>query len=179
VLLLLTVPLLAARTLSGELRDGTWPLLASAPVSLAEILLGKFLGLGLVLLPVCLLPPGLGLTLSGAAAVDPGLLAAAALGLWLTGLLFAAVGLFAASLTSQPIAAAVGAYGVLVLLSVINRADMLGAGRLGILDWLAWNQHLFWFLAGVVRVSDLAYFLLMTSLFLALALRRLGNLRLG
>jgi ABC-2 type transport system permease protein len=179
VLLLLTAPLLAARTLGGELRDGAWPLLASAPVSLIEILLGKFLGLALVLLPVCLLPAVLGLSLLGAAPVDPGLLAAASLGLWLAGLLFAAVGLFAASLSSQPAAAAVAAYGFLVLLSVINRAELIGAARLGVLDWLAWNQHLFWFLTGVVRFSDLVYFLLMTTLFLALALRRLQNLRLG
>ncbi|MCG6941880.1 MAG: ABC transporter permease subunit [Thiohalocapsa sp.] len=179
VLLLLTVPLLAARALGGELRDGTWALLASAPVSPAEILLGKFLGLALLLLPVCLLPAGLGLMLLGAAPVDPGLLAAATLGLWLTGLLFAAVGLFAASLVSQPIAAAVAGYGLLVLLSVVNRTELLGAPQLGVLDWLAWNQHLFWFLTGVVRISDLAYFGLMTAAFLALALRRLDNLRLG
>lgn len=179
VLLLLAAPLLAARALGGELRDGAWPLLASAPVSLGEILLGKFLGLALLLLPVCLLPAGLGLTLLGAAPVDPGLLAAATLGLWLTGLLFAAVGLFAASLTRQPVAAAVTAYGFLMLLSVVNRSELLGAVQVGVLDWLAWNQHLFWFLAGVVRISDLAYFLLMTALFLALALRRLENLRLG
>ena len=179
VLLLLTVPLLAARALGGELRDGTWALLASAPVSPAEILLGKFLGLALLLLPVCLLPAGLGLMLLGAAPVDPGLLATATLGLWLTGLLFAAVGLFAASLVSQPIAAAVAGYGLLVLLSVVNRTELLGAPQLGVLDWLAWNQHLFWFLTGVVRISDLAYFGLLTAAFLALALRRLDNLRLG
>lgn len=179
VLLLLTMPLLAARTLGGELREGSWPLLASAPVSLTEILLGKFTGLALLLLPLCLLPAGLALMLLGAAPVDPGLLAAASLGLWLTGLLFAAVGLFAASLTSQPVAAAVAGYGLLVLLSVVNRGELLGAPQLGLLDWLAWNQHLFWFLAGVVRVSDLAYFGLMIAAFLALTLRRLDNSRLG
>ena len=179
VVLLLSVPLLAARALGGELRDGAWPLLASAPVTLAEILLGKFLGLALLLMPVCLLPLGLGLTLLGAAPVDPGLLAAASLGLWLTGCLFAAVGLFAASLVSQPIAAVVAGYGLLLLLSAINRTEMLGAPQLGVLDWLAWNQHLFWFLAGVVRISDLGYFALLTAAFLALALRRLDNRRLG
>jgi ABC-2 type transport system permease protein len=179
VLLLLVVPLLAARSLGGELRDGTWALLASAPLSLTEILLGKLAGLAALLLPVCLLPAALGATLFGAAPVDPGLLLAAALGLWLTGLLFAAVGLFAASLTRQPVAGAVTAYGLLVLLSVVNRTDLLGAEQLGVLEWLAWNQHLFWFLAGVVRISDLAYFLLMSALFLALAQRRLENLRLG
>jgi ABC-2 type transport system permease protein len=178
VILLLVVPLLAARALAGERSDGTWTLLAGAPVSLAEVLLGKYLGLALLLLPLCLLPLGLGLTLLGAAAVDPGLLVAASLGLWLTGLLFAAVGLFAASLTSQPIAAAVAAYGLLILLSVVNRAEMLGAAELGVLDWLAWNQHLFWFLAGIVRVGDLAYFGLMSVLFLALAHRALDNARL-
>ncbi len=179
VVLLLTMPILAARALGGELRDGTWPLLASAPLTLAELLLGKFLGLALLVLPVCLLPLGLGLMLSGAAPVDPGLLAAASLGLWLTGLLFAAVGLWAASLVGQPVAAAVAGYGVLLLLSVVNRTELLGAPQLGALDWLAWNQHLFWFLAGVVRISDLTYFALLTAAFLALALRRLDNLRLG
>lgn len=174
-LLLLVVPLLAARSLGGELRDGTWPLLAGAPISLGTILLGKFLGLALLLLPLCLLPLGLGLTLVGAAPVDPGILLAAALGLWLTGLLFAAVGLFAATLTRQPVAAAVAAYGLLVLLSVVNRTELLGAPQLGVLDWLAWSQHLFWFLAGVVRTSDLVYFVGLIALFLALAHRRLEN----
>ena len=179
VLLMLTMPLVAARTLSGEMRDGAWQLLSAAPLTLAEILLGKFAALAALSLLLCMIPFGLSLTLLGAAPIDPGLMLAATLGLWLTGLLFCAVGLFAASLSSQPAAATVIAYGLLMLISIINRADHLAAEQLSLLDWLSWNQHLFWFLAGVVRVSDLVYFVLMTLLFLALAHRRLDNLRLG
>jgi ABC-2 type transport system permease protein len=179
VLLMLLLPLLAARSLSGELRDGSYAMLSAAPARLTAILLGKYAALAGLTLLLCLPPLGLCLTLLGAAPVDPGLFLAATLGLWLAGLLFCAVSLFAASLTSQPAAAAAIAYGMLVLLSLVNRADHLAAEQISVLDWLSWNQHLFWFLTGVVRVSDLTYFALMTLLFLALTHRRLENLRLG
>jgi ABC-2 type transport system permease protein len=178
VLLLLAAPLLATRALSSERREGTDQLLGAAPVSLAALVLGKLLGLAPPLLLLGLLPLGLVLTLPGAAPVDPGLFLAATVGLWLCALLFGAVGLYAASITSQPALATVIAYGILLLLSVLNQADQLAAAQLSALDWLSWNQHLFWFLAGVVRVSDLAYFGLATALFLALAHRRLANQRL-
>jgi ABC-2 type transport system permease protein len=175
VMLLLIAPLLASRLLSGERRDGRYLLLAAAPVSTVEILLGKWLALVLVLLALALLPLLLCLSLLLGAPVDLGLCLSATLGLWLLGCLFAAVGLFAASLSSQPAAAAVIAYGILVLLSVMNRAETAVTGSLGLLDWLSWGPHLFWFLIGVLRLSDLGYFLLLTACFLALAERRLAN----
>lgn len=179
VFLMLTAPVLAARSLSSEMRDGAWQMLLAAPVSLTQVLLGKFCALAALLSLPCLIPLGLGLTLLGTAPIDPGLLLAATLGLWLAGLLFCAVGLFAASLTTQPAAAAVIAYGLLLSISLVNHADHLVARQITLLDWLSWNQHLFWFLSGVVRVSDLTYFLLAAAFFLALAHRRLDNLRLG
>ncbi|ESQ16476.1 MAG: ABC transporter permease [Thiohalocapsa sp. PB-PSB1] len=179
VFLMLTVPLLAARTISSEIRDGIWHMLIAAPATLGQILLGKFCALAALVLLLCLVPLGLSLTLLGAAPIDPGLFLAATLGLWLTGLLFCAVSLFTASLSSQPALAAVIAYALLMLLSLSNRADHLAAEQITLLDWLSWNQHLFWFLSGVVRISDLTYFLLASSLFLAFAHRRLDNQQLG
>jgi len=177
VLLLLVAPLLGTRTLSTERREGTDQLLGAAPVTIAAVLLGKFLGVLVPLLLVALLPPGLTLTLYGAAPVDAGLFLAATLGLALVALLFAAVGLYAASLSAQPALGTLLGYGILLFLSVLNRADQLGADLVSVLDWLSWNQHLYWFLTGVVRLSDVGYFLLMTLLFLALTCRRLANLR--
>jgi ABC-2 type transport system permease protein len=177
VMLLLIAPLLASRLLSGELRDGRYLLLSAAPLSSFEILLGKWLALAVVLLALALLPLLLCLSLALGAPVDLGLCLSATLGLWLLGLLFAAVGLFAASLSAQPAAAAVIAYGILILLSVINRAETAATQSLGLLDWLSWGQHLFWFLIGAVRLSDLGYFLLLAACFLAMAERRLANLR--
>jgi ABC-2 type transport system permease protein len=117
--------------------------------------------------------------LSGNAQLDPGLFAAATLGLWLAGILFAAVGLFASSLSTQPGAAVLAGFGILLMLSVIGRAEELASRGLSLFGWLAWNEHLFWFLLGAVRVSDLVYFVLLTGLFLTLTHRRLANRRLG
>lgn len=179
MLALLAVPLLSMRMLSGEFRDGTYNLLGSAPVSLAEILLGKFLGLAGLIAATGLIPLSMSLGLAFSTDLDLGLLATATLGVWLAGLMFAAVGLFASSLTAQPGLAAVAAYGILVLLSVINRTRGPGTEAATLFDWLSWNEHLFWFLLGVVRASDLLYFFLFTAFFLTLAHRRLANRRLG
>ena len=179
VLALLSVPLLSMRMLSGEFREGTFNLLGAAPVSLTEILLGKFLGLAGLVSAIALLPMAMSLGLVLVTEPDLGLLAAATLGLWLAGLMFAAAGLFASSLSDQPGVAAIAAYGILVLLSVIGRAEGGIEQSVGLFDWLSWNEHLFAFLVGMVRMSDILYFLLLTGFFLALAQRQLANRRLG
>lgn len=178
-LTLLSAPLLAARMFAGERHEGSATLLGAAPVSIAELVLGKYLGLAGLLTLVCLLPPLLALTLTGAADLDPGLLAAATLGLWLATLMFAAVGLFASTLSAQPGVALVAAYAVLLLFSVVGAAKKVFEPATTLFDWLSWNEHLLWFLVGAVRLSDIGYYLLFTTLFLALAHRRLANRRLA
>ena len=179
VVALLAAPLIAMRMLSGEFRDGSFDLIGASPVGLAEVVAGKFLGVVALVTPLCLLPALNLALLAGGAQVDPGLFAAATLGLWLASLLFAAVGLYASSLSAQPGAAVVAAFGILLLFSVIGQAESLGVEGLSLFGWLAWNEHLFWFLLGAVRASDIAYFLLFTLFFLALTHRRLANRRLG
>ena len=176
VLSLFSIPLLAMRLFSEELRSGTYRLLRSAPVSLAEILLGKYLGLCSLLVLLALLPLGMAVSLYLAAPLDGGLLASAFLGLLLVNLCFAAAATFASSLTSQPAAAAVAGYGLLLLLSVLSQTGDLSQGAyVGLFQWLSWNEHLLPFLLGMVRASDLVYFLGGTLLFLLLALRQLEN----
>ena len=178
-LTLLSAPLLAARMFAGERHEGSATLLGAAPVSIAQSVLGKYLGLAGLLTLVCLLPLLLALTLAGAADLDLGLLAAATLGLWLATLMFAAVGLFASTLSSQPGVALVAAYALLLLFSVVGEAKKVFEPATTLFDWLSWNEHLLWFLVGAVRLSDIAYYLLFTTLFLALTHRRLANRRLA
>lgn len=105
-LLMLFIPLLSMRLLSEEYRSGSFSLLLSAPVSMTQIVLGKYLGLlgflGLALLLVILMP----LSLLMGARLDWGLLAAAFLGLVLMSAAFAAIGLYISSLSRQPAVAA-------------------------------------------------------------------------
>jgi len=178
ILVLFSAPVIAARMFSSEFRNGVHDLLGSAPVTLFSILLGKYLALVALTSALILLPALNTLLLIGSVELDSGLLAAATLGLWCAGLMFGAVGLFASSLSEQPGVSMLVGYGILLFLSIIgNAADWTG-GHTTLFDWLSWNEHLFWFLLGAVRISDVVYFALFTVFFLALTHRRLANRRL-
>lgn len=176
VLALFSIPLLAMRLFSEELRSGSYRLLRSAPVSLGAILIGKYLGLWGLLAALVLLPLLMASSLFIATHLDWGLLASAVLGLGLLNGYFAAVALFAATLSAQPALAATAGYGLLLLLSLVSQSGALGEQpSVGLLRWLSWNEHLLPFLLGMVRASDLVYFLGGTLVFLLLALRQLEN----
>ena len=80
-LLLFAVPVLAMRLIAEERRNQTMVLLMSAPVSMTEIVLGKFLGLLAFLLVLVALTVLMPLSLAGATRLDYGLLAGLAAGL--------------------------------------------------------------------------------------------------
>ena len=175
MLLMLVVPLLSMRLLSEERRARTLPLLFSAPISMTEIVLGKYLGLlGFVLL-MLLLASLMPLSLLPAGSLDLGLLAANLLGLTLMVAAFSAASLYISSLTAQPVVAAVGSFGLLLLLWII---DWSSSNREGALAWLSLQAHAQNLLQGLFHSGDLAYYLLFIALFLALAVRRLDAERL-
>ena len=108
---LLILPLLTMRLFSDEMRNQTMSLLLSAPVSMTEIVLGKYLGvLGFIVILIALIAL-LPLSLLVGGALDMGVVLAALLGLFLLLAAFAAVGLFMSSLTAQPAVAAIATFG--------------------------------------------------------------------
>jgi ABC-2 type transport system permease protein len=113
-ILLFAVPVLAMRMIAEERRNQTMTLLLSAPVSMSEIVIGKFTGLMTFLLLIILLVLAMPLTLVQSTSLDAGLLATLTLALVLLAASFAAVSLYASSLTSQPMAAALISFGLLL-----------------------------------------------------------------
>ncbi|MCA1798210.1 MAG: ABC transporter permease subunit [Xanthomonadaceae bacterium] len=177
-LLLLVVPLLTMRMFAEERRSGTLRLLISAPVSLYQVVLGKYLGLvGLLLVMVgmLLLMP---LSLVLGTSLDWGKLAAAALGLTLMISAFAAAGLFMSTLTVQPVVAAVSSFGLLLLLWIIDWAGAINQQFSEVFSYLSLLRHYESMVQGVFSSADLAYYLLFIVAFLGLAVRRLDAERL-
>lgn len=177
MILLLLTPLLTMRLLCDEYRSGTVRLLLSSPISTTRIVLGKYLAIlgvfGLLLLLIALLP----LSLLWGGTLDLGRVAAALLGLGLLLAGYGAIGLFLSSLTEQPAVAAVGTYGTLLFLWIIN---LSGSGdRSGLFEWLSLSAHYRPFLTGLVRSGDLLYFLLLIVVGLALTAHHLENRRRG
>ena len=119
--LLMATPILSMRLIAEERRNQTMALLLSAPISMTQIALGKFLGLFAFLLLIVLEMVLLSLSLYAGGTPDLGLLASNAIGLALLAACFAAVGLFVSCLTAQPVAAAIG---TLVALLEIGRAHV-------------------------------------------------------
>lgn len=177
LLLLLAAALMAMRVLAEERRQGTLPLLLSAPVSSSEIVLGKFLaawGFGLALLAVWALMP---LSLLLGTGIDLGRLLAALLGLALLTGAFMALAIWLSGTTGQPGLAAVATFiAGLLLMLVQHGAAAAGEGE-SVFAYLSVLSHVEGFLTGRVATADLAYFLLLSAGLVALAIRRLDALR--
>ncbi|TDY04121.1 ABC transporter permease subunit [Thiohalophilus thiocyanatoxydans] len=177
---MMVVPLLTMRVISEERRNRSIALLFSAPLSMTEIVLGKYLGLLGFLLLACLMISLMPLSLLFAGPLDLGLLLAMFLALFLLSACFAAIGLFLSTLTLQPTIAAISTFGALLLLWIIDWAgDQAGdIDASGVLEYLSILRHFEPLSRGLFSSTDILYFLLFITVFLVLSIRRLDADRL-
>jgi ABC-2 type transport system permease protein len=120
IVLLFAAPLLGMRLIAEERRNQTMVFLTSAPVSMTQIVLGKFFGHVLFLLLMIALVTAMALSLGGSTSLDYGLIASLCLGLVLLAFGFAALSLYISSLTTQPIVAAFGAFAALLAMMLVS-----------------------------------------------------------
>jgi ABC-2 type transport system permease protein len=176
--LLLVTPLLTMRLISEERRGQTLSLLMSAPVSMSEIILGKFLGVFSFVLILLALIAVMPLSLLAGGSLDLGLWASGLLGLILLLGSFCSIGLYISTLTTQPTVAAFATFGLLLLLWILNLAGSTGNGGGEVLSYLSLLSHYEPLLKGVFSSTDVFYYLLLMGGFLALSVRRLDADRL-
>lgn len=174
IVLLLVMPLMTMRLFSEERKNQSITLLFSSPLSLTEIVLGKFLGLmsfvAAILLLLLLMPASLAWSTN----LDWGRIAAGLLGLFLLMMSFGAAGLFVSSLTREPTIAAVGAFGLLLMLwlvSILTGNDSIPFKEL--FGYLSLIDHYDSLRRGIFDTADVAYYGLFTALFLWLTVQRL------
>ena len=177
-LLLMIIPLLTMRLISDEKRNKTISLLLSAPLSITEIVLGKFLGLlffiSILLLFISLMP----LSLSIGTELDYEKIFSGLLGLFLVLTAFSAAGLYMSSLTDNPMIAAVSTFGLLLLLWMLNVSSTAAAEGGSALSYLSLHMHFTALLRGILNTRDIAYFLLFSFAFIVLTIRQLETQRL-
>jgi ABC-2 type transport system permease protein len=172
----LVAPLLAMRSFSDEYRHQTHVLWQSSPVSTLALTMGKFLGVFTVLLLLILLAVVMLATMRLQIPIDWPLLLSAGVGLTLCTAACAACGIYFSSLTRHALVAIVASLALLLI------SWMLGSAGTGLLPLhalraLSIATHLHGFFQGYVQTNDIAFFLLMTSLFLGLSIIRLDSLR--
>ncbi|RKZ65139.1 MAG: ABC transporter permease, partial [Gammaproteobacteria bacterium] len=173
VVLLMIMPLITMRLISEDKRNKTMSLLLSAPISITEIVLGKYLGLlffiVILLFMITLMP----LSLSMGTELDLAKIFSGTLGLFLVLAAFGAAGLYMSSLTDNPMIAAISTFGVLLLLWMVNvNVVSVGENDSG-LSYLSLQTHFTALLRGILNTRDIAYFLLFILGFIVLSIREL------
>lgn len=178
-IMMLVTPLLTMRLISEERRNQSLALLLSAPVSMTEIIVGKYLGMlgfAVIMILIMTLMP---LSLLFAGSIDIGLLFSIVLGISLLLAAFISVGLYMSSLTAQPTIAAMSTFGILLMLWIVDWAGgKASEAASGLLEYLSILRHFEGFAKGIFNSSDFFYYILFIALFLILSIRRLDGDRL-
>ena len=174
-LFMFLVPAITMRSLAEERREGTFELLLTRPLTDWQIVLGKYFA-SLVLILFALLPTlvyyySVYVLGNPQGNIDTGAVIGSYIGLFLLGACFAAIGLFASSITKNQVIAFVIAvflcfffYSGFDSLSQILSLQNLTLENLGI------TEHYESVSRGVLDTRDLAYFIIVSGIFIWLTL---------
>jgi ABC-2 type transport system permease protein len=178
IILLMVMPLITMRSIADEKRNRTLSLLMSSPISMTDIVLGKFLGLLyfiFILVTMLMLMP---LSLYLGTTLDIGKVFTIYLSMLLLLGAFAAIGLYLSSLTENQTIAAVSTFGALLMLWMIDWLGETLADGQTVVAYLSILRHHQSLLEGLFDSSDIAYYLLLIITFLVLTIRQLDRERL-
>jgi ABC-2 type transport system permease protein len=178
IILLMVTPLLTMRLICEERRNKTLSLLLSAPISNVEIIIGKYLGiLGLLLLMVFIITL-MPVSLLVGGELDFGKLFANLLALSMLVTAFTSTGLFMSTIASHPTVAAMGTFGILLLLWILDWTTGMQDQRSELFEYLSLLRHFQNLQSGLISSVDISYFVLFTATFILLSIRSLDNERL-
>jgi ABC-2 type transport system permease protein len=176
----LLIPAITMRLFAEERRTGSIELLATLPVSEAQMVLGKYIAaLGLISLSLTLTLT-YPMTISDLADLDTGPVIGGYVGLFLLGASFAAIGTAASAMTRNQVVA----FLVALVLCMVPFAMGFALGRLPadilpVVQYLAFDTHFKNMARGVIDSRDIVYYLSIVALFLHLAVFSLERRRLS
>lgn len=162
------LPMLTMRMFSEDKKLKTDQLLLTAPVSITEIVLGKFFAAITVLLigvAVTLFYP---ITLNIFGNIQTGATISCYIGFMLLCTAIIAVGAFMSSITESQIVAAISTYGVLLLTLFFGAAASSVRNKFlsSAFMWLSPLQRFSGFTMGILDIESVIYYLSLTGLFL-------------
>jgi ABC-2 type transport system permease protein len=160
IILLLMVPLLTMRLFSEEKKRQTDELLFTSPLSVNQIILGKYFASLFVLLVMLFLTGILSIFVFSYGNPELAPILSGYLGLFLVGAAFLAVGIFFSSLTENQIVSAILTFGALLLFWILNWASYSAGGMWkSVLNYLSFFQHFDDMTRGILDTTDIVYYL--------------------
>ena len=176
--LYLYIPLLTMGLFSRETSSGSIKLLLSSPVTVTQIVVGKFLSMMVyTFLLALVLASFIGAGIISIEALDIEFVLGGILGIYLLMCAYSAIGLFMSSLTSYQVVAAISTLAVLAFLNFVGQLGQAYDFVRDITYWLSISGRANNFVNGLISTKDLMYFLLVIGLFLALTIMKLQDER--
>ncbi|BFG70557.1 gliding motility-associated ABC transporter permease subunit GldF [Sediminibacterium sp. KACHI17] len=178
--LLLMVPTITMRSFADEFRSGSFEILRTLPLTPSQLVLGKFFGA--ILITFCAVIPTLIYAisvqqLSVTGGIDIGATTGSYIGLLLLGAVFTAIGICTSSFTSNTVVAFImGAFVCFLLYNgfdAISKLSVFSGGLDYYLEMLGISFHYRSISRGVIRISDLIYFIGIIYFFLLITQRNL------
>jgi ABC-2 type transport system permease protein len=169
-LYIFVIPILTMRLLSEEKRSGTFEMLATSPVSDFGIITGKFLAAVMVNVLIVVLSLVFVAFMGWIGQPEWPVVLGCLLGLFLIGVTYSSFGLFASSLSENQIIASIVTFVGLLTLYLINELTPPSSGLWAdFLTDVSLRTHGEEILKGMIRLEDLAYYVLFMFLSLFLA----------
>ena len=177
-ILLLLTPAITMRSFSDEFRGGTWELLKTKPVSLSQIIIGKYfaaLSVALLALVPTLIYVYTIKILSINGSIDAGGIAGSYIGLVLLTALFTAIGICCSAITSNAVVAFLLSAFVCFIaymgFGAVSRIPALQGGADYWVENFGADMHYQNMSRGLVEIKDLVFFAVLSSLFLVFTKR--------
>lgn len=174
-LFMFLIPAITMRSLAEERKEGTFELLLTRPLTDWQIVIGKYLAAVIIVLfalvPTLIYYYSVYILGTPQGNIDTGGVIGSYIGLFLLGSAFAAIGLFASAVSKNQIVAFI----IAVFLCFFfysgfdSLSNILSLQDLNIQD-LGINEHYQSISRGVLDTRDLAYFIVLTGLFIGLTL---------
>jgi len=170
-LLLIIIPAACMQSFAEEKKQGTLELLLTRPISVIELVLGKLLGVSLILmitlLPTLIYVVAISDLVNSNLFIDSGSIIGSYIALILLGISYAAIGIFVSSLTKNQSIALIGSI-LICFIAYFGFATLSSTLSISFLENLGLDYHYQRISEGVLDTRDLFFFLIFISFFTCL-----------
>jgi ABC-2 type transport system permease protein len=180
--LLLLVPAITMRSFADEFKSGTWELLKTKPISLKQIIAGKYFS-ALTVAILALIPTLVYVvtikTLSINGSIDGGGIAGSYVGLLLLTAVFTAIGILCSAITSNPVVSfllsAFVCFIAYIGFGAVSKIPIFQGGADYWIETIGVDAHYHNMSRGLLELKDVFYFIVIICLFLMLTLRSIAK----
>ena len=176
---MMIIPIITMRSFSEEIRNKTDQALLTAPIGVTSIVGGKVLA-SISVYAIAIAGSMIPVVIIGFfSAPSWPLIFGNVLGSLLYGAAMIAIGVFISSLTQSQIVAAIGTFGISIILLVVDQLSSVvsNAVLVKVIGWVSFNTRYQPFTKGIFDISSIVFFLSVIAVFVFLTARKLESKR--